>query len=146
MSQSLNRLLRLRKMTEELRESELSREAQKLASIESAIDASNGERRQCREEAFRAVAETSGEDWLLATGSQELAEWRIQTLTVEGDLQRLRVEEVRARFLECRIEKCQVEKLLEAEDKAKGMQKARRDQAALDDWFEQRRSPKLSAE
>jgi flagellar export protein FliJ len=144
MSQSLNRLLRLRKMTEELRESELSREAQKLASIENAIDASAGESRLCREEAFRAIAETRGEDWLLATGAQELAEWRIRTLSIESDMQRLCVEESRARFLECRIEKRQVEKLLEAEDRVKQMQKARRDQAALDDWFKERRSPRTS--
>ncbi len=137
MSQSLARILRLREQGEEICRLDLKREMLKLKEVESAIRASREESRASRREAFCALTRNAGEGWLLAEGSWELAEWKTRSLQPELQQQRQRVEEFRHRFLQCRKEKRQVEQLVEASARAARAEETRRQQSALDAWYEQ---------
>ncbi|HVJ07599.1 MAG TPA: flagellar FliJ family protein [Acidisarcina sp.] len=137
MSQSLHRILRLREQSEEICRGELKREMLRLRAVEQAIQASRDECRASRSAVFHALAGNAGQDWLLAESARELAEWRIRSLQPQLEQQRQRVEELRQRFLECRKEKRQVEQLIEVESAAARAEEARRQQSALDDWYEQ---------
>lgn len=137
MSRSLDRILQLRELSEEIRRVALEREVRMLAEVERAIRASREESRASRCAVFAAIAGEGGEGWLLAEGAWELAEWQIHCLEPRLQAQRQRVEELRQLFLECRKEKRQVERLIETETKAAKTKALRREQIALDDWYDQ---------
>ncbi len=140
MSGPLSRLLRLRSLLENSSRMELERRAALAARIKSA--------QQCERDVIRAsraqVVTIIDEDGSPVEQAQqrttewtsaESAAWREQQLQPMAEATARRVSEMREEYLERRKERRQVESILDAERARIQIEKERRTQRNLDDWF-----------
>ena len=140
MPSSLSRVLRVRALQEELARMELETETARLREFEEIAAQAACEARSSRERWFVMVeGERGGQEasslriaeddaWSMAVGRRAQAEAR-------RPAQEARVERARAEFLAGRRDRKQVESLLAAAADIERLQRDRREQRRVDDWF-----------
>lgn len=142
MSKQLDRLLRVRRLMEEISRAELAHRNAAQAALEAEAAKAELDARDAREQAHSA----------LLTGNGESSVWRLHLEDGERNQQRavgwralaLRAEDAaltaRQAFLEDRKRRMQVEILLEERAATEAVEGGRREQQQVDDWFGMRRS------
>jgi hypothetical protein len=164
---SLTRILRLRALLEEVSRVKLENLAQQVARIERARERERDLASAGRREAFSLIAETgvgiasrggrSGkpaqEERILAEVTVEIAAWRERQMEPLAKAAARRVEAASEEFFLRRKERRQLETLLQDRAALRRIERDRRDQRTLDDWFaatrdrnRRRRLPGNSAE
>lgn len=139
MSKTLDRVLRLRSLVEETSRLELEAASQQQRRLELKIEDASRQAHISREGAFDGLQRQDAESWLLEEGCCELAEWQGSRLRGLAQEQASRVAALREAFLQRRKETRQVETLLSAYNALLQVEQGRREQAALDEWFNLRR-------
>jgi flagellar export protein FliJ len=138
MKPSLDRLLRLRSLLEGVSRVELEARVQELARIERAIEHLRESGRAMRQLTFSGIAQSRDAQRLEA---EAMGEWVAQE---RGTFERARqdkgkeVDTAKAEYLERRKESRQVGILMESKAAAGAMERSRREQREMDDWFAQR--------
>ena len=145
MSSSLQRVLRIRAMQEELARSELEAEAAHLRGIERRAAEATGDALASRERWFAAVERGTAVDEAeaeLARAAEEsvweLAVWRRGRAEGRRPAQQAEVERARAEYFDGRRERMQVESLVEAAKSLERSLEERAEQRRLDDWYQSR--------
>ena len=139
MKRSLDRLLRIRALLEELSQLELAKRTGEMLRIEK-----SAERLQRLAVAIRVDActeLTSGEAtdrWLTDIADGEILGWNSGRLRALARARQPAVEEARQEMMARRLERRQVECLLASAAEAEKEEQGRRDQKRLDEWFQNR--------
>lgn len=138
MAHSLVRILRLRSLLEDVSRVELEARLQQLTRVESALLRLQEIERDTRAQTFSDIAEDLNSDWIQAGTLTEWMEW--ERGVYERTLRRkaVAVEAARAEYLERRKECGQVKSVMEVRMSAKAIERSRREQRELDDWFGQK--------
>ena len=135
MSKSLRKILRLREIDKEVCRLKLATECQRLTELDAAFNANQVEKQDARLIIFREIAEDVLEDRLAVEGVLRITELRIEKLKEQLKVQQSRVATGRELYLESNIKTTQLTRLLSDKEQALKEDEVRRQQAALDDWF-----------
>ena len=138
MKHPLDRLLRLRSLLEDVSRLELEARLQELAQVESALARSEQTIREMREAGFSGIAQDKSEDWLEAQAVSDWTAWEHGVFEKARQRKSSEVNAAKAVYLERRKERSQVESVIEASEAEMAMERSRREQRELDDWFGQR--------
>jgi len=150
MASSLERLLGIRAMQEELARRQAEAERARLRELERLAAEAAGEARASRERWFAAVeresqresegesAEAASAGRLAEESAWEQAVWRRARLERLGPAQRAELERAQEEYLGLRRERRQVESLVETARNLERAHAAREDQRRVDDWFHSR--------
>lgn len=136
MANSLKRILRLRELAEEISRTRLQRELRQVAIVESQMSAWDREETESRKRACISLEVADHEGWLVAEAQKELARWRSGQLRPALQAFQLSAQESQRVFLERRVERRQVEKMIESREADAKEDALRREQARLDEWFQ----------
>lgn len=136
----MERLLKLRALVEESSKLELERRAALAARIDRAQERERASMRESRGEVVKTVSENGeaaeqSRERTLGWWNVESAAWRERQLHPLAQATARKVEEGRAEFFERRKERRQVESVLEAQRGRERVERDRRAQRDLDDWF-----------
>jgi hypothetical protein len=149
MSRSWGRILRLRALIEEESRLRLEKMAQEASRIGHAQDVERRRALECRTAAFSVIAEgVDGKEtgsaamagpaeilWVAVVREGELARRREERLQALAKAAMERVEAGREEMLRLRLERQQVETLLQSWLAAREVELERRQQRAIDDWY-----------
>ncbi|QNI34161.1 hypothetical protein H7849_09810 [Alloacidobacterium dinghuense] len=138
MKSSLDRLLRLRSLLEDVSRVELEAQLQEMAQIERALSRAQTAGRAMRQQSFAGISEAQRTDWLVA---QAVSEWvtREQSLFESArERKEVQVDAAKAVYLNRRKECRQVANVIDARAVEAAKEQVRREQSELDDWFGQR--------
>ena len=113
----------------------LARECELLRGVEAALTASQKEKQDARSIIFLEISNDLLERRVFAEGISRIAQLRIRELRGEVKDQQAKVALRGERHLESRINRLQLGRLLNDEEKARNDEEIRRQQSALDDWF-----------
>jgi flagellar export protein FliJ len=138
MRHPLDRLLRLRSLLEDVSRLELEARLQELAQVESALTRSQETSKAMRRRSFLNIAQARREDWLEAEAIGEWVGWEHGSLEKARRRKTVEVGAAKATYLERRKECRQVEGVIEVKAAADAIERGRREQRELDDWFGQR--------
>jgi flagellar export protein FliJ len=134
-SRSLQRILKLREMEEEDNRVKFAKEGDLLRGIEAALTTSQKEEQDARSIIFHEISNDLLEGRVLAEGVSRITQLRIDKLKDQVKDQQAKVALRRERYLESRIKRLQLGILLNDEEKTRNADEVRRQQSALDDWF-----------
>jgi flagellar biosynthesis chaperone FliJ len=137
---ALVRLLRLRSLLEDVSRLELEMCLHELAQIESGMDELAEGKRENRQHSFLGFSQSENSSWIEAEACIELAVWQEQVLAGVREKKEAEVDAAKAAFLERRKETCQVESVVDSRAAQQSIVRSRREQRALDDWFNQKKS------
>lgn len=135
MKHPLRRLLKLRALMEELSQLELERRHGEVRRLEAAAERGRAEARTTRRDALRRL-EAGDPEWGMDFADADLLAWKSGNLLALAEARRPEVEAARAEFLERRLERRQVETLVEEAAAAEAIEDGRREQKSVDDWFQ----------
>ncbi len=143
MSGSLRRILRVRKLIEELSGVDLAAQAHHLRQLENKAAGWEDEARESRLQTYLAIRESDPESLALAAAGGELAAWHARQL--HGYLlgAEVELERLRSQYVARRTERHQVEIVLEAQQAAFLEDQERRLQLSLDEWFSAQQTRKV---
>jgi hypothetical protein len=142
-AEKLERLLAIRRVSEDMDRSALGFALASLAEVEMEMGAQEKALAESRVTARAALDAGDRNEWLLADAQGEVAGWNRSKLKVML-LGRTEVAgTAMAKFNESRREHEQVKQLVEAAEQAARMDEGRRSQAAADDWFLSRRTEEI---
>jgi len=151
-SRPLVRVFRLRALLEEASRVELERLAKHASRVEQARERERGMVLACRKEVFSLILEAgsakvgSGADggsvrqaanerWFLPAAVGEISAWQERRLEPLAQVAACQLEAGREEFFMRRKERQQVETVLQNAAELRKIEKERRDQKTLDDWF-----------
>jgi len=134
-SKSLRKILQLREMDKEVCRLKLATECQRLNELDAAFNANQMEKEDASLIIFREIAGDVSEDRLAAEGVLRLTEPRIEKLNEQLKAQQSKVAIRRELYLESSIKTAQLTRLLSDKEQALKEVEVRRQQSALDDWF-----------
>ncbi len=134
----LDRLLRLRSLLEDVSRVELESRLQELGQIEDALARLRTTAGTMRRQSFAGVAQARSEDRLEAEVIGEWVVWESGAFEKAGQKKTAEVDAAKEIYLERRKERRQVSSVIEAGDAVATMERNRREQRELDDWFGQR--------
>lgn len=135
MSKSLRKILRLRELDEEVCRLKLANECERLNGIEAALNLNRMEKQEACLIIFHGISTDLLEERVVAEGVSRISELRIERLKEQLNEQQSRVAARREQYLESSIKKTQLTRLLSDKEKALKEDELRRQQLALDDWF-----------
>lgn len=139
MKDALDRLLRLRTLLEGVSRLELEMRLQELAQIEAGLTYLAENKKASRSQSFAGFMQADNSLWLEAEAAVELTAWQ-QEMLANGHAQKaVEVDAAKSAYLTRRKESRQVESVVEARAAEKAIERNRREQRALDDWFNQRK-------
>jgi hypothetical protein len=141
MRHQLSRLLRIRRMLENLSRLKLERRTADLRLLEQRAEQQRCLAVAARSDALEQLEAGSAElapDWLTAITDAEILRWNRSRLAVRAATRRAAVEAARAELLTQRIERRQAEGLLSAAAAVREKEQRRREQDQVDDWFQSR--------
>lgn len=141
MKHPLTRLLRLRSLLEDVSRIELEARLQEQAQIEHALTHSQEFARAMRQRRFAGIAQARSAEWQEA---EAVGEWVAREEGIFEKASQSKTSEVnaaKAEYLERRKERHQVGSVIEARAAADAIERARREQRELDDWFNQQARP-----
>lgn len=134
----LDRLLRLRSLLADVSRLELEARLQELAQIESALTHLEQTSRATRQQSFAGIAQARSVDWLEAEAICEWVAWELGVFEKARQRKTVEANTAKAAYLERRKECRQVETVIDAQGAAAAIERDRREQQELDDWFGQR--------
>ena len=141
MKHSLQRILRIRALLENLSHLEWEKKAAGARQIE-AIAAGQGQMaRAARVNALERLQEENGDgtaSWLLSLADADLLAWQRARLMRLVAARQPAIQAARAEFLAKRLDRRQVEILLENAARAAAKEEKRREQKQADDWYQSR--------
>ncbi|HMD22141.1 MAG TPA: hypothetical protein VKH40_17585 [Alloacidobacterium sp.] len=137
MKHPLTRLLRLRSLLEDVSRVELEARLQELAQIERALTRSQDFTRAMRRQSFFGIAQSQSADWLEAEAVGEWVASEEKIFEKASQSKTAEVNAAKAAYLERRKERHQVGSVIEARAAADAIERGRREQRELDDWFNQ---------
>lgn len=132
---TLQRVLRLRSIFEEISRTELAAEAERARRLETVADQNQAAAMRYRRESFEGVCRAETEEWLLAEAAREMTEWQMRQLEPLVEEQSARMASAMNLYFEKRNERRQVETLIENQQTDVARQQERREQQELDEWF-----------
>lgn len=140
MRSPLERLLKLRALVEESSRMELERRTALAARIDRAQEHERAKMRESRGNVVETIsghgeAAEQSRRRMLEWSNLESASWRERQLYPLAQATARKVEEGRTKFFERRKERRQVESVLEAQRARERVERDRRAQRDLDDWF-----------
>lgn len=135
----LDRLLAIRRLSEELDRRTLSLALASVAEVETALDVQKTNLTEAKLTARRALTAGDRGEWLMADAQSEVAGWNRGRLGVLLEARASEVPPAMQKFLESRCEHEQVKQLIENAQTAERIEEGRKAQAASDDWFLSRR-------
>lgn len=140
MKRRLDRILRIRELLEEVAELEFAQVVSEVQRLETASSDQGKLSQQSRAEALvsLAVREPESRRWMTALSDAEIFRWKQQRLGLLALARQPSLESAREEFLTRRRERRQIEALLAAADRAEWVERSRREQKGLDDWFQTR--------
>ena len=139
-AQRLERLLAIRRLSEELDRRTVELALASVAEVETAMVTQEATLADTRQAAHAALTSGDRGEWLFADAQHEVAGWNRGRL---GALLQTRVAEVpptMKKFLDSRREHEQVKQLVKNAQQAERVEQDRRMQAAADDWFLSKRA------
>jgi flagellar export protein FliJ len=134
----MGRLLRLRSLLEDVSRLELEVRLQELAQIETGVAHLEEDKKINRRRSFEGFGHAENASWVEAEALVEIATWQQEMLAGMHQKKTAEVEAAKAIFLERRKESRQAESVVEARATERAIQRNRREQRSLDDWFNQR--------
>ena len=140
MKHSLDRVLRIRKLLEDLSRLELEKRAAAKRQLEKGAERQRQLALRARAEALKIAGGCAGEGaWLLGIADADLLAWKGGRLRALAEAGRPAVEAARAEMLARRLDRRQTETLIAAAAAAEDKASQRRAQRQVDDWFQSRR-------
>jgi hypothetical protein len=138
-AQRLDRLLVIRRLSEELDRRTLTLALASVAEVEMALDDQKVQVVEARQTAREGLDAGDRGKWLMADAQTEVAGWNRERLGVLLEARASEVPPAMAKFMESRCEHEQVKKLIENAQEIEKIEEGRKAQAASDDWFLSRR-------
>jgi len=142
MKHPLNRLLRLRTLLEDISRVELEVRLQELTQIEGVLTRSQEIGRAMRQRSFLSIAKDEIASRLQAAA---VTEWVAREQDIFEKMHQRKVAEVAAAkstYLDRRKDSRQVGNVIETRESAMAIERSRREQREIDDWFGQRSQSK----
>jgi hypothetical protein len=137
---SLEGVLRIRVLLEDLARAELETRTQAVRRLESAADRESAGALDSRNHAVRRLMDDRDRDaWLVDLADAEILDWKSRGLRAQAETQKPAAAVARDALLDRRRERRQVESLLAASERAEEQERLRREQRQADDWFQQHR-------
>ncbi len=141
MKRSLNRLLHIRALLEEVSRLDLEKKNAEMRSLERAVTDQRLLAAGVRADAIRVLTEDAdGEGWLVAIADAGILGWKETRLQSLAAISRSAVATARDELLERRLERRQVETLIVAAERIEKQEESRREQNRADEWYQQRGS------
>jgi hypothetical protein len=137
MRHPLDRLLRLRSLLEDVSRLELEARLQELAQVESALVRAQEIGRAMRRQSFVGIVQGHSTERLEAEAVSEWVAWGHGALEKARRGKTVEVSAAKSAYLERRKECRQVEGVIEAKAAADIIERSRREQRELDNWFGQ---------
>jgi len=131
----LDRLLAIRRLSEELDRSALAIVLSSVREVETAIASQETSQLEAKQAARRALSAGDRGEWLMADAQSEVAGWNRDRLGVMREERAREVPQAREKFMESRCEHEQVKQLIENAKLSAEIEEGRKAQAAADDWF-----------
>ena len=135
MKSSLHRLFRLRSLLEDVSRLELEMRLQELTQVEAGLNHLAENKKINRNKSFDGFSGAENATWVEAETLSELTAWQHKVLSGVLAKRLAAVNAARADFLERRKELRQVENVIEEREAEEAIGRNRREQRALDDWF-----------
>ncbi len=135
MSKSLRKILRLREIDEEVCRLKLASECERLSEIEAVLTAFQMEKQDARSIIFCEISNDLLEERVVAEGVSRISQLRIAKLKDWLIEQQARVAIQREQYVESKISRTQLARLLSDKQQELEADELRRQQSALDDWF-----------
>lgn len=142
MKRRLERVVRIRKLLEELAHADLGRQIAAARSLEQSAAAHREGSGTARADAWKLLESGSTSSWLLGISDADLLAWKGGQLESLALARQPGIEAARQQLLSRRIERRQLEILDEAAAQTETRERIRRDQKAADDWFQSRAARK----
>jgi hypothetical protein len=136
----LDRLLAIRRLSEELDRNALAMVLASVHEAESAIAGQEAMQAEAKQVGRQALTTGDRSEWLMADAQNEVAGWNRKRLETLREERAKAVPPAMEKFMESRLEHEQVKKLIENAKLAEEIEDGRRAQAAADDWFLSRRT------
>lgn len=140
MKRRLERIVRIRKLLEELAQSDLGRQIAEARFLEQSAAAHREKSGAARMDAWQLLESGATPAWLLGISDADLLAWKGERLEALAVARQPGIEAARRELLGRRIERRQLEILDEAAAQAETRERIRREQKAADDWFQSRSS------
>jgi len=135
----LDRLLAIRRLSEELDKRDLELAVASVREVESAIEQQVQMKASAKQTGRSALNEGDRGQWLMADAQGEVAGWNRGRLEMILNERVLLVPPAMEKFLASRCEHEQVKQLIENARALDAIEEGRREQAATDEWFLSRR-------
>jgi hypothetical protein len=139
--QSLQRILRIRALLENLAHLEWEKKAGEARQLETSAA---GFAKKARAVRLDALERLQGRDsdgtpsWMLSLADADMLAWQRAKLAQLAAVQKPAIQTARAEFLARRLDRRQVETLLESAAQAAAKEQKRREQKQVDDWYQSR--------
>lgn len=139
MKRRLERVLRVRRLEEEMAQLEYAAQRAEVQRLQEASRRQHELARSVRASAWIRVEEETTAEWLLDVADADLLAWRGEQLAASAERRRREAEAARAALLEKRLERRQLELLAASAKRAAAQETIRREQKSADDWFQNTR-------
>jgi len=136
MKRKLDRVLRIRQLLEDLAQMDFARQAAELRSLEVAAAGQRRRALAAQAEAWNVLGSEGTRGWLTGIADAEILAWKGGRLAALAALRRPEREAARGLLLARRLDRRQVEILAAAAARTEQQQQIRREQKAVDDWFQ----------
>lgn len=140
MKSRLERVIRIRRLLEELAHADLGRQIAEARSLEQSAAAHREGSGAARMDAWKLLESGATPSWLLSLSDADLLAWKGGQLEALAAERQPGIEAARQELLSRRIERRQLEILDEAAAQAETRERIRREQKSADDWFQSRAS------
>jgi hypothetical protein len=128
----------LRTLLEDVCRVELEARLQELAQVEGALTRSQETGRAMRQRSFSSIGQAQNADRLEAEAVGEWVRWERGIFEKARHNKMVEVNTAKTAYLERRKESRQVGSVIEARASATAIERSRREQREIDDWFAQR--------
>jgi len=139
MKRGLERVLRVRRLEEELAHLAFATQQAEVQRLQEASRQQHELARSVRASAWSRLEEETTAEWLLDVADADLFAWRGEQLAACADRRRRESEAARAALLAKRLERWQLELLEASAERAAEQEAIRREQKSADDWFQNTR-------
>jgi flagellar export protein FliJ len=134
----LERVVRIRRLLEELAHADLGRQIAEARALEQSAAAHREGSGAARADAWKLLETAATPSWLLGMSDADLLAWKGGQLEALAVGRQPGIEAARQELLSRRIERRQLEILDEAAARLETREGIRREQKAADDWFQSR--------
>ncbi|MGC2639093.1 MAG: hypothetical protein WA294_18045 [Acidobacteriaceae bacterium] len=141
MKRRLERVVRIRRLLEDLAHADLGRQIAEARLLEESAATERRGANVARADAWKNLESQATPSWLLGMADADLLAWKSGKIEALAVARQSAIEASRQELLSRRIERRQLEILDEAAAQADERERIRREQKAADDWFQSRAAP-----